>query len=96
MPAAIRTRVLRRFALRLGAPAGALAAAHIDALDALVMAWHGQGHVALPGAILVGREAGRLRIAHGNDVPTFSHENAASSSSVPEMATELSADRDVE
>jgi hypothetical protein len=83
--------------LRLGAPAGALAAAHIDALDALVMAWHGQGPVALPGAILVGRQAGRLRIAHGNDAPTFSHENAvASSSPVPEMATGLSPDRDAE
>jgi len=96
MPAAIRTRVLRTFALRLGAPAGALAATHIDALDALVMAWHGQGSVALPGAILVGRQAGRLRIAYGNDAPTFSDENAASSSPVPEMATGLSAERDGE
>ena len=97
MPAAIRTRLLRRFALRLGAPAGALAATHIDALDALVMAWHGQGPVALPGAILVGRQAGRLRATHGHNAPTFSHENAATSSpSVPEMGAELSADSDVE
>ena len=97
MPAAIRTRVLRRFALRLGAPAGALAATHIDALDALVMAWRGQGPVALPGAILVGRQAGRLRIAHGNDVPTYSDGNGgASSSSVPELAAKLLADRDLE
>lgn len=89
MPAAIRTRVLRTFALRVGAPAGTLAATHIDAIDALVMAWHGQGPVALPGAILVGRQAGHLRIAHGDDVATFSHEDAAAgASSVPEMATE--------
>jgi tRNA(Ile)-lysidine synthase len=96
MPAAIRTRVLRTFALRLGAPAGALAAIHIDALDALVMAWRGQGPVALPGAILVGRQAGRLRIAHGNDAPTYSDGSGASSLSVPEMAAKLLADRDVE
>jgi tRNA(Ile)-lysidine synthase len=97
LPAAIRTRVLRTFALRLGAPAGALAATHIDALDALVIAWRGQGPVALPGAILVGRRAGRLRIAHRNEGPTFSDENGvAVSASVPEMAAELSADSDVE
>jgi tRNA(Ile)-lysidine synthase len=96
LPAAIRTRVLRTFALRLGAPAGALAATHIDALDALVEAWRGQGPVALPGAILVGRHAGRLRIAHSNGAPTFGDENASRSSSVPEMVTRLSADGDVE
>jgi tRNA(Ile)-lysidine synthase len=60
LPAALRTRVLRDFALRLGAPGGTLAAAHIDALDALVVDWHGQGPVALPGGILVTRRAGRL------------------------------------
>ena len=88
LPAAIRTRVLRTFALRLGAPAGALAASHIDALDALVMAWRGQGPIALPGAILVGRRAGRLRIAHGNDTPTYSDDRGASSSSVPANGSE--------
>ena len=96
MPPAIRTRVLRTFALRLGAPAGALAATHIDALDALVMAWRGQGPVALPGAILVGRQAGRLRIAHGNGAPTYSDGSHRASSSVPEMAAKLLADRDME
>jgi len=60
LPAALRTRVLRAFALRLGAAPGALATAHIDALDALVVGWHGQGAVALPGGILVTRRAGRL------------------------------------
>lgn len=57
---AVRTRVLRAFALRLGAPGGALATRHIDALDRLVTAWHGQGPVALPGGIEVSRRAGRL------------------------------------
>jgi tRNA(Ile)-lysidine synthase len=60
LPAALRTRVLRAFALGLGAPGGALSTAHIDALDALVLDWRGQGPVALPGGILVSRRAGRL------------------------------------
>jgi tRNA(Ile)-lysidine synthase len=60
LPSALRTRVLRNFALRLGAPAGALATVHIDALDALVTAWRGQGPVSLPGGIQVTRRDGRL------------------------------------
>jgi tRNA(Ile)-lysidine synthase len=60
LPAALRTRVLRDFALRLGAPGGALSATHIDALDALVTGWRGQGPVALPGGGCVARRAGRL------------------------------------
>ncbi len=60
LPTAIRTRVLRAFALRLGAPGGALSARHIDALDRLVTGWRGQGPVALPGGIEVSRRAGRL------------------------------------
>jgi tRNA(Ile)-lysidine synthase len=60
MPTAVRTRVLRSFALRLGAPAGALAAAHVAALDALVTNWHGQGPAALPGGRLIARRAGRI------------------------------------
>lgn len=60
LPEAIRTRVLRCFALRLGTPGGALSATHIDALDALVVAWHGQGDVWLPGGIAVGRRSGRI------------------------------------
>lgn len=60
-PAAIRTRVLRNFARRLGVPGGALAAVHIEALDALVVAWRGQGGVSLPGGLVIRREAGRLR-----------------------------------
>ncbi len=60
LPPALRTRVLRDFALRLGAPAGSLSAVHLDALDALVVGWHGQGAVALPGGIHVTRRDGRL------------------------------------
>jgi tRNA(Ile)-lysidine synthase len=60
---ALRTRVLRAFALGLGAPAGALSTVHLDALDALVVDWRGQGPVALPGGILVTRRDGRLTSA---------------------------------
>jgi tRNA(Ile)-lysidine synthase len=59
-PTAVRTRILRLFALRLGAPGGALSSAHIAAMDAMVVAWHGQGPVALPGGHLVSRDNGRL------------------------------------
>jgi tRNA(Ile)-lysidine synthase len=62
LPAALRTRVLRRFALGLGAPGGALSAIHIDALEALVVAWRGQGPVALPGGIEVVRRADRIQV----------------------------------
>jgi tRNA(Ile)-lysidine synthase len=60
LPAALRTRVLRGFALGLGTPGGALSSRHIDALDALVIDWHGQGPVALPGGHRVRREDNRL------------------------------------
>ncbi|NUT36118.1 MAG: tRNA lysidine(34) synthetase TilS, partial [Hamadaea sp.] len=58
---ALRGRVLRAFALDLGAPAAALGHRHVAALDALVTAWHGQGPTALPGGIDVRREDGLLR-----------------------------------
>jgi tRNA(Ile)-lysidine synthase len=58
---ALRGRVLRRWAIELGAPAGALSAAHVDALDALVTRWRGQGPVHLPTGIQVVRLRGALR-----------------------------------
>jgi tRNA(Ile)-lysidine synthase len=60
LPAALRTRLLRGWALELGAPGGALGAVHIAALDALVTAWRGQGPVALPGGVRVARRGARL------------------------------------
>jgi tRNA(Ile)-lysidine synthase len=98
MPAAIRTRVLRAFALRLGAPAGALAAAHIDALDALVVGWHGQGPVALPGAILVVRRAGRLHGANADKTAATNRDTKGGGDApdVREMGGKLSTDRDAE
>ncbi|MDX6227183.1 MAG: tRNA(Ile)-lysidine synthase [Frankiales bacterium] len=60
LPAAIRSRVLRAAAVRAGAPAGSLTAAHVRELDRLVTDWHGQGPVALPGPYGAVRDCGRL------------------------------------
>jgi tRNA(Ile)-lysidine synthase len=60
LPAALRTRILRKLALRLGAPGSALASSHIDALDAIVTDWHGQGPVALPGGARVARQGNKI------------------------------------
>jgi len=65
LPAAIRTRVIRGWLLEAGLPAGVLTAAHIDAVDALLTNWHGQGPVALPRGHVVIRRHDRLRIAGG-------------------------------
>lgn len=51
LPRAVRTRVLRRFAIAAGCPAGALAASHVAELERLVTDWRGQGHVDLPGGL---------------------------------------------
>lgn len=58
---AVRTRVLHAWAVSLGGPGSALSSRHVAALDALVMSWHGQGPVYLPGAITVVRRDGILR-----------------------------------
>jgi tRNA(Ile)-lysidine synthase len=60
MAAAIRGRVLHRWARELGAPGGALAYPHVTALEALVTGWHGQGPAFLPAGIAVAR--------HGSDL----------------------------
>ncbi|GHJ46473.1 tRNA(Ile)-lysidine synthase [Catellatospora sp. TT07R-123] len=60
LPAALRTRVLHEWAAELGAPRTALSHRHVEALDALVTRWHGQGPTHLPGAITVTRAADTL------------------------------------
>ena len=69
LPAAVRTRVLRRAALAAGSPAGDLTARHVEALAALVTQWHGQGPLQLPGPVSARRACGRLLLARedGND-----------------------------
>jgi len=60
VPPAVRRRVLRRAAIRAGSPAGDLFARHVEAMDQLVTAWHGQGPLHLPGAVELRRRSGRL------------------------------------
>ena len=60
LPAAIRTRVLRDAALMAGCPHGALAAGHVEAIDALVTRWRGQRWVDLPGGVRARRQAGKV------------------------------------
>jgi tRNA(Ile)-lysidine synthase len=61
LPAAIRTRVLKRAAIAAGASAGSLTAVHVGELDALVTDWHGQGWLDLPGHVRCRRRYGRLQ-----------------------------------
>ena len=56
-PAALRTRVIRRWLLRHGADE--VTARHVAAVDALVTRWHGQGEIHLPG-VRVTRQDGSL------------------------------------
>jgi tRNA(Ile)-lysidine synthase len=65
LPAAIRTRVLRAAAIAAGCPAGALAAPHTDALDALVTGWRGQRWADLPGGVRARRRYGKLLFTTG-------------------------------
>jgi tRNA(Ile)-lysidine synthase len=62
-PPAVRRRAVLS-ALRLaGAPAGALGRRHVLAVDALLVAWHGQGPVHLPARVVARRDCGRLLLA---------------------------------
>jgi tRNA(Ile)-lysidine synthase len=61
LAAPVRTRVLRAWALSLGAVGSALSHRHIAALDALITDWHGQGPTQLPGGLAVARHEGLLR-----------------------------------
>jgi tRNA(Ile)-lysidine synthase len=70
LPQAVRTRVLRAVAIEAGVPAGALTAGHTTSMDALVTRWKGQGPVALPGAFLLSRAYGTLRITQAPDEET--------------------------
>jgi tRNA(Ile)-lysidine synthase len=57
---AIRGRALLAGAQAAGASPGGLSAAQVEALDALVTAWRGQGAVHLAGAIAAQRKCGKL------------------------------------
>lgn len=59
---AVRTRVLRQLCIAAGAPAEDLSWEHIQSVDALIVDWHGQGAVALPGPVAAHRACGRLSL----------------------------------
>ena len=59
LPAAIRTRVLRDAAITAGCPPGALAAGHVERIDALVTGWRGQRWIDLPGGVRAGAATAR-------------------------------------
>jgi len=61
LPEASRTRVLRICAIASGVHPGPFSFEHIEAIDALVKNWHGQGNVDLPGFIQATRVNGSLR-----------------------------------
>ncbi|MCI2239459.1 tRNA lysidine(34) synthetase TilS [Paenibacillus sp. TRM 82003] len=69
-PAALRRRWLRSGALAAGCPAGALAVRHVDAVDALLLRWRGQGPVHLPGGARAHRACGRLVLTPAGGDPT--------------------------
>uniref|UniRef100_UPI0018E96655 ATP-binding protein n=1 Tax=Kineosporia sp. A_224 TaxID=1962180 RepID=UPI0018E96655 len=64
-PDAVRRRALLVAARRAGSPPGALGRRHVLALDALVVAWRGQGEAHLPGHVTGRRVCGRLLLATG-------------------------------
>ena len=60
LPAAVRTRVIRRMAVTCGSPGEALGVDHVRQLEAYVTDWHGQGVTSLPGGVRAERACGRL------------------------------------
>jgi tRNA(Ile)-lysidine synthase len=65
LPAAVRRRVLRAWLLAAGVPD--LQAVHLEAVDALLTRWRGQGPVDLPGAVAALRASGRLVLRPADD-----------------------------
>lgn len=61
LPDAIRTRVLKIAGLSAGVHSGPFSYEHIEAIDALVKNWHGQGSVDLPGFIKATRVDSTIR-----------------------------------
>jgi tRNA(Ile)-lysidine synthase len=57
---AIRSRVLREWAIAHGVPPGELSAAQLRELDRLITHWRGQGPIQLPGRFDVIRSSGTL------------------------------------
>jgi len=60
LPEAVSSRIVRRWLVDGGCPAGALGSAHVRRVLALATGWRGQGAVALPGGVEALRDCGRL------------------------------------
>ena len=65
---AVRLRVIRTWLVGRGVCG--LTSVHLRAVDALLMDWHGQGQVALPGGLVACRRHGRLRVGHPASDPS--------------------------
>lgn len=63
----VRQRVLRAWVLEAGVEGAELNHRHLDAVDALVADWRGQGPTFLPGGIEVRRSGGRLTARSGGE-----------------------------
>lgn len=59
---ALRTRVIRLMGLRIGCPADELGFDQVLQIEMLVVDWHGQGEVRLPGGVVAKRSYGRLSL----------------------------------
>ncbi len=70
LPKAIRTRVIRRMCVDLGAASDAISMTHVHAVDALITHWHGQGALSLPSRVTARREYGRLTLTASSATPT--------------------------
>ncbi|WP_460543125.1 tRNA lysidine(34) synthetase TilS [Glycomyces halotolerans] len=57
----IRRRVLRRWVFQLGVNGAELTHRHLEAVDALVADWRGQGPTFVPGGVAISRDEGLLR-----------------------------------
>ncbi len=62
LPRPLRTRVWRLLAVEAGSPVGSVTAAHVESLDALITAWHGQGPLHVPGPVRVKRSGGHIAL----------------------------------
>lgn len=68
-PPALRRRVLREAAVAAGCPGGELFAVHIAELERLILAWHGQRPIDLPGYVSGQREGAWLTISRSSQLP---------------------------
>ncbi|MFZ0159023.1 MAG: TilS substrate-binding domain-containing protein, partial [Kineosporiaceae bacterium] len=62
-PDAVRRRAVLAALREAGCPAAALSRRHVLAVDALIVAWHGQGRIDLPGGVGARRACGRLELS---------------------------------